>query len=137
LLVSLVFTAAISVIGKYVDAQFPATTMQISGSLVSFFAVAFVFAMMFKWLPDAPVNWRDVWLGATITAALFEFGKLLIGIYIGRQAFDSTYGAAASLVVLLIWVYYSAQILLLGAEFTHLYASRHGPAKVVVELSAV
>src|ERR1700733_3964489 len=125
LLVSLVFTAALSVIGKYVDAQFPATTLQISGSLVSFVAVTFVFAMMFKWLPDAPVDWRDVWLGAAITAALFELGKFLIGIYIGRQAFDSTYGAAASLVVLLIWVYYSAQILLMGAEFTHVYASRY------------
>lgn len=125
LLVSLVFTAALSVVGKYADAQFPATTLQISGSLISFVAVTCVFAMMFKWLPDAPVDWRDVWLGATITAALFECGKLVIGIYIGRQAFESTYGAAASLVVLLIWVYYSAQILLVGAEFTHVYASRY------------
>ena len=129
LLVSLVFTAALSVVGKYVDAQFPETTLQISGSLISFVAVTFVFAMMFKWLPDVRVDWRDVWLGATITAALFELGKLLIGIYIGRQAFDSTYGAAASLVVLLIWIYYSAQILLFGAEFTHVYASRHRHAK--------
>jgi membrane protein len=129
LLVSLVFTAALSVIGKYVDAEFPATTLQISGSLISFLAVTFVFAMMFKWLPDAQVDWRDVWLGAAITAALFELGKLLIGVYIGTQAFDSTYGAAASLVVLLIWVYYSAQILLLGAEFTHVYASRYRQAQ--------
>jgi membrane protein len=129
LLVSLVFTATFSVIGKYVDTQFPATTLQFSGSLISFVAVTFVFAMMFKWLPDVQINWRDVWLGAAITAALFELGKLLIGIYIGRQAFDSTYGAAASLVVLLIWIYYSAQIFLLGAEFTHVYASRHHRAK--------
>jgi membrane protein len=127
LLVSLIFTAALSVIGKYIDTQFPATALQISGSLVSFVAVTFIFAMMFKWLPDVQVDWRDVWLGAAITGALFELGKLLIGIYIGRQAFDSTYGAAASLVVLLIWVYYSAQILLLGAEFTHAYANRHRP----------
>jgi membrane protein len=136
LLVSLVFTAALSVVGKYVDAQFPATTLQISGSLVSFAAVTSVFAMMFKWLPDAPVDWRDVWLGAAITAALFELGKLLIGVYIGTQAFDSTYGAAASLVVLLIWVYYSAQILLLGAEFTHLYARGYRPTKMAAELRA-
>ena len=101
--------------------------MQISGSLVSFVAVTFIFAMMFKWLPDAQVDWRDVWLGAAITAAVFELGKLLIGIYIGRQAFDSTYGAAGSFVVLLIWVYYSAQLLLLGAEFTHVYASCYCP----------
>jgi len=119
----LVFTAALSVVGKYVDDQFPATTLQISGSLVSFVAVTFIFAMMFKCLPDVKVDWRDVGLGAAITAALFELGKLLIGIYIGRQALDSTYGAAASLVVLLIWIYYSAQILLLGAEFTHVYPS--------------
>lgn len=83
--------------------------------------------MMFKWLPDAQVDWRDVWLGAAITAAVFELGKLLIGIYIGRQAFNSTYGAAGSFVVLLIWVYYSAQLLLLGAEFTHVYASCYCP----------
>jgi membrane protein len=96
--------------------------MQVAGSVVSFAAIGLLFAMMFKWLPDTPVEWRDVWLGAAITAALFEIGKFLIGIYIGRQAFDSTYGAAASLVVLLIWVYYSSQIVLLGAEFTHIYA---------------
>jgi membrane protein len=71
------------------------------------------------------VEWRDVWLGAVITAALFELGKLVIGIYVGKLALASTYGAAASLVILLIWVYYSAQIVLLGAEFTHCYASRY------------
>jgi len=98
--------------------------MQIVGSLVSFSVITLLFAMMFKWLPDTPVWWRDVWLGAVITAALFEIGKLLIGIYIGKESLDSTYGAAASLVVLLIWVYYSSQIVLLGAEFTHAYATR-------------
>jgi membrane protein len=80
--------------------------------------------MMFKWLPDTYVAWRDVWLGAAVTAALFEIGKLLIGLYIGKQALESTYGAAASLVVLLIWVYYSSQLVLIGAEFTRAYASR-------------
>ena len=133
LLVSLVFTATLSVVGKYVDAQFPAATLQIFGSLISFIAATFVFAMMFKWLPDAQVCWSDVWLGAAITAALFELGKLLIGIYIGRQAFDSTYGAAASLVVLLIWIYYSAQILLFGAEFTHAYAVRRHETSIVAQ----
>src|SRR5260370_8335722 len=86
-----------------------------------------MFAMMFKWLPDTEVEWRDVWLGAAITAALFELGKLVIGIYVGKLALASTYGAAASLVILLIWVYYSAQIVLLGAEFTHCYANRYRP----------
>ena len=82
--------------------------------------------MMFKWLPDAEVEWRDVWIGAVVTAVLFEAGKFFIGLYIGKQGLESTFGAAASLVVLLIWVYYSSQIVLLGAEFTHTYAERHG-----------
>ena len=78
------------------------------------------------WLPrsDTYVAWRDVWPGAAVTAALFEIGKLLIGLYIGKQALESTYGAAASLVVLLIWVYYSSQLVLMGAEFTRAYAQR-------------
>jgi membrane protein len=125
LLVSLLFTTALTAAGTYFGAKIlPVTAIQIAGSLISFAAICLMFAMMFKLLPDADVDWRDVWLGAAITAALFEIGKLLIGLYIGRQAFDSTYGAAASLVVLLIWVYYSSQIVLLGAEFTHVYACR-------------
>lgn len=124
LMVSLLFTAALSAIGKYVNAGVPEVWLQLAGSLTSFIAIAVMFAMMFKWLPDTPVAWREVWLGAAITAALFEIGKLLIGLYIGSQALDSSYGAAASLVVVLIWVYYSAQIVLLGAEFTHIHAIR-------------
>ena len=85
--------------------------------------------MMFKWLPDVEIGWRDVWLGAVFTAALFEIGKFLIGFYIGKQGLESTYGAAASIVVLLIWVYYSAQIVLLGAEFTYAYATQYGSKK--------
>ena len=82
--------------------------------------------MMFKWLPDAEIGWGDVWLGGVVTAALFEVGKFLIGFYIGKQGLESTFGAAASIVVLLVWVYYSAQIVLYGAEFTYVYASRYG-----------
>jgi membrane protein len=82
--------------------------------------------MMFKWLPDAAVDWYDVWLGAIVTAALFELGKSAIGFYIGKQGLESTYGAAASIVVVLIWVYYSAQIVLLGAEITHAFATHQG-----------
>ena len=85
--------------------------------------------MMFKWLPDAKVEWRDVWLGAVLTAALFEVGKFLIGLYIGKQGLESTYGAAASIIVVLIWVYYSAQLVLMGAEFTSVYAHRYGSRK--------
>jgi uncharacterized BrkB/YihY/UPF0761 family membrane protein len=86
--------------------------------------------MMFKWLPDTYVAWRDVWPGAAATAVLFEIGKVLIGLYIGKQALESTYGAAASLVVLLIWVYYSSQLVLIGAEFTCAYAQRRAPGNI-------
>jgi membrane protein len=95
--------------------------------LLSFSIVSLLFAMMFKWLPDTDVAWSDVWLGALVTAALFEIGKVLIGLYIGKQALESTYGAASSIVVVLIWVYYYAQIVLAGAEFTRVYAEHHGP----------
>ena len=129
LLVSLLFTAVISAIGKYFGSYLPEPTFQFLGSVVSFLFITVLFAMMFKWLPDTHVDWRDVWLGAVLTAALFEAGKFLIGYYVGKLALQSTYGAAASLVMLLIWVYYSAQIVLLGAEFTHVYARRHGRHK--------
>ena len=126
LLVSLIFTAALAAIGKFVAPYFPEAAFQIAGSIVSFGFVTILFAMMFKWLPDTAVDWRDVWLGAALTAALFEIGKFLIGFYVGKQALESAYGAATSLVMLLIWVYYSAQIVLFGAEFTHVYAKRRG-----------
>jgi membrane protein len=100
--------------------------LQIAGFLASFAVIAVLFAMMFKWLPDTPIAWRDVWLGAILTAALFEVGKFLIGLYIGKQGLESTYGAAASIVIVLIWVYYSAQLVLMGAEFTNVYARRYG-----------
>ena len=83
-----------------------------------------LFAMLFKWFPDVPVRWRDVWPGALTSALLFQAGKLAIAWYIGSQGLESTYGAAASLVVLLIWVYYTAQIVLFGAEISHAYAHR-------------
>jgi membrane protein len=125
LLISLLFTTGLSTAGQYLGAELPQTALQAAGSLISFAAITGMFAVMFKLLPDTEVEWRDVWLGAAITAALFELGKLLIGIYVGKLALASTYGAAASLVILLIWVYYSSQIVLLGAEFTHCYASRY------------
>jgi membrane protein len=85
--------------------------------------------MMFKWLPDTDVAWGDVWPGAIVTAGSFEIGKLLIGLYIGKQGLESTYGAASSIVVVLIWVYYNAQIVLAGAEFTRSYAELYGSKK--------
>jgi membrane protein len=127
LLVLLLLTTALAASGKCLSPHLPEAALQIVGSIASFGVITLLFAMMFKWLPDTPVRWRDVWLGAAIMAALFEIGKLLIGLYIGKQALESTYGAAASLVVLLIWIYYSSQIVLMGAEFTHVYASHRVP----------
>jgi membrane protein len=92
--------------------------------------------MMFKWLPDVSVSWHDVWLGAAITALLFELGKLAIGFYIGKQGLESTFGAAASIIVVLIWVYYSSQIILMGAEVTHAFAKRNEPEKIGAEAEA-
>jgi membrane protein len=103
-------TAALSAAGKYVAPYLSEATLQIASFLVSFAVISLLFAMMFKWLPDTPIEWHDVWLGAILTAALFEVGKFLIGLYIGKQGLESTYGAAASIVVVLIWVYYSAQL---------------------------
>jgi membrane protein len=124
LLTSMLLTAALSAAGKYVAAY-----LQVAGFAASFAVISLLFAMMFKWLPDTKVEWRDVWLGAVLTAALFEVGKFLIGLYIGKQGLESTYGAAASILVVLIWVYYSAQLVLMGAEFTSVYAHRHGSRK--------
>jgi membrane protein len=126
LMVSMVMTAGLAAFGKHVGSMFPEVALQAAAFGVSFAVIALLFALMFKWMPDAPVQWRDVWLGAVATAALFEVGKFLIGLYIGKQGLESTYGAASSLVVVLIWVYYSAQIVLLGAEFTHSQAKLAG-----------
>ena len=93
---------------------------------VSFVVITLLFAMMYKYLPDAKIAWQDVWLGATITAVLFTIGKFAIGLYLGHSSMASSYGVAGSFVVLLVWVYYSAQILFLGAEFTQVHASERG-----------
>jgi hypothetical protein len=97
----------------------PEALLQAASFAASFAVISLLFALMFKWLPDVSVTWRAVWLGAIGTAALFEIGKYVIAFYIGKQGLESKYGAAASVVIVLIWVYYSAQIVLLGAEFTH------------------
>jgi membrane protein len=99
---------------------------QFSNTAISFIITMVLFAMIYKYLPDVRIKWDDVFIGATITAALFSTGKFLIGLYLGRTAIGSTYGAAGSFVVLLIWIYYSALICFLGAEFTQVYARRYG-----------
>jgi membrane protein len=128
LLVSLLLTAGIAALGKLYASSVPEGLLQPIGFVASFFVVALLFALMFKYLPDAEVGWRDVWLGAVVTAMLFEVGKFLIGLYIGKQGLESSFGAAASLVVVLIWVYYSAQIVLMGAEFTRAHALENEPS---------
>ena len=85
-----------------------------------------LFAMLFRYLPDAKIAWRDVWTGAALTAILFVIGKFLLGLYLGSGAAGSAYGAASSLITLLLWIFYSAQILLFGAEFTTVYANVYG-----------
>ncbi len=125
LLVSLLVSAALAAAGKYAATYLPEGALHVVSMLISFVVVTALFAMMFKWLPDVSVGWRDVWLGALLTALFFEIGKAAIGFYIGKQGLESTYGAAASIVVVLIWVYYTSQIILMGAEVTHSYAKHN------------
>jgi membrane protein len=126
LLTSMIVTAAVAAFAHYASAYVQEWMLHLVSTLVSFAVIGLLFAMMFKWLPDAAVDWTDVWLGAIVTAMLFELGKSAIGFYIGKQGLESTYGAAASIVVVLIWVYYSAQIVLMGAEITHAFAIHQG-----------
>jgi membrane protein len=127
LLVSLVISAAISAAGAYLDSRFGSPIVWQGVNLViSLAVVTLLFAMIFKLLPDVRIRWRDVWVGAAVTAVLFTAGKFLIGMYIGRGSFTSIYGAAGSLVLILAWVYYSSLILFFGAEFTQVYANRYG-----------
>jgi membrane protein len=129
LLVSLVISALISGLQNYMNHWLPGVpwVWQMANTVSSFFVVAVLFAAIYKFLPDVVISWKDVWIGAAVTALLFSAGKYLIGIYLGRTATASAFGAAGSLVILLFWVYYSALISFLGAEFTQVYARRYGP----------
>lgn len=128
LLVSLVVTALLAGINGRAAGWLPGTDVlaEVLAFGLNFALTAALFAMMFKWLPEARLAWRDVWAGAAVTAALFSVGRYLIGLYLGRAAVGSTYGAAGAFVVLLVWIYYSAQILLFGAALTFVYAQRFG-----------
>jgi membrane protein len=119
LMVSLITSAAVSALGEWWG-------LHVIDVVLSFALTTLLFAMIYKIIPRVRVAWRDVWIGAAVTAALFAVGKWLIGLYIGRSSVSSAFGAAGSLVVLMLWVYYSAQIFLLGAEFTRFYAEEHG-----------
>jgi len=131
LLVSLAINTALAAAGSLLrgDAAQTAVLWMAVTFVVTLAIETGLFSLMFKVLPDTEVAWADVWIGAMVTAALFELGKLVVGIYLGQAGIASAYGAAGSLVVVLVWVYYSAQLLFLGAEFTHVYARRHGRAR--------
>ncbi len=128
LIVSLAVSAGLTALGHRLDALLPfgEAIMSALNTVISFVLIALLFAALYKVLPDRELQWRDVAVGAAVTAFLFVVGKSLIGWYIGSSAVGSTYGAAGSLIVLLLWVYYSVQIFLLGAEFTKVFANRHG-----------
>ncbi|MFZ5476963.1 MAG: YihY/virulence factor BrkB family protein [Myxococcota bacterium] len=128
LLVSLVMSALLSGVGGLLEQwlDVPAVALQLANQGISLAVVTLLFALVYKFLPDAKIAWGDVWVGAAATAAMFTLGKFAIGTYLGNSSVASAYGAAGSLVVLLVWVYYSAQIVLFGAEFTQVYARRRG-----------
>jgi membrane protein len=128
LVVSLAVNAALAALGASFRNYLPteAWILHLANFVISFVVITFLFALIYKVVPDIYISWGDVALGAAITSLLFTIGKSLIGLYLGKAGFGSTYGAAGSLAILLIWVYYSAQIFFLGAEFTHVYAEKYG-----------
>lgn len=128
LLVSLVISAGLSAISEYLGRipLFSELMLQILNLIISLGLITLLFAMIFKFIPDIEIRWRNVWLGAALTAILFTIGKTLIGIYLGQAEVGSNFGAAGSLAVLMIWIYYSSQILFLGAEFTQVFTKRSG-----------
>ena len=140
LMVSLVTSAGLAAMGRWWDSRVGEWFFLaiVANAMVDFVLAAVMFALIYKVMPRVHVQWRDVWIGSIFTALLFTVGKILIGLYVGRSGVTSVFGAAGSLVVVLLWVYYSAQIFLLGAEFTWVYAnafgsrrtttSRHNPA---------
>ena len=133
LLVSMILSAVLSAVTAYFGYLLPDTSFwHIADLVVSFGAATLLFALLFRYVPDERVTWRDVWIGAVMTALLFDIGKVLIGFYIGRSSIGSVFGAAGSGVVILAWVYYSSQLIFLGAEFTQLYA-KHRRLTTVVE----
>jgi len=128
LLVSLALSASVTLLGTYVADILPLSAVLLEGVnfLASLAITTMLFASIYKVLPDVDIRWSDVWFGAAATAAMFTLGKSLIGIYLGRTVVGSAYGAAGSLVVLLLWIYYSSLILFFGAELTQVYARSHG-----------
>jgi membrane protein len=139
LLVSLILSSVLAAVNTFLAdwlSESSVMVLQVVNFVVSFGVITLLFAMIYKILPDVKLNWSDVWVGAAVTALLFSIGKSVLGIYLGRQTFGSTYGAAGSLMIILLWVYYSAQILLFGAEFTQVYAKRFG-GQIIPDKNAI
>ena len=124
LVVSLAASAALAALSDMIGTE--GIIMQAVGTIVSLAIMSLFFAAIYRYLPDADVRWRDVWLGGLVTALLLELGKLLLGLYLGAKNPGTAFGAASALAVILVWIYYSAMLVLLGAEFTQQYAARHG-----------
>jgi len=140
LLVSLILSALLALVTDYLSHLLPGAGIvwQLFDTVFSFSLITFLFAAIFKIVPDVDIHWRDVWLGAVFTAALFVIGKTAIAYYLGRSGVESAYGAAGSVLVLLAWVYYSSQILFFGAEFTKLHAEeRRASVKPIQGVDAV
>jgi membrane protein len=129
LLVSLVVSTVLAAVGKFFGAflPIPSPVLAVFNFLVSYIGVAVLFGLIFRFVPEAKVRWQNVWLGALATAMFFTIGKTLIGLYLGKASIGSTYGAAGSVIVVIVWVYYSAQIFFFGAEFTHAYTEHRMP----------
>ena len=141
LLVSLVLSAGLTALISFFGNVLPGIDFlwQLANFVLSFVITTLLFGLMYKFLPDVKIAWSDVWIGAALTAVLFSIGRYLLGLYLGNGSFGSAYGAAGSLVIILAWVYYAAQILFFGAEFTQVYARKYGsqivPAKNAVPLT--
>jgi len=139
LMVSLIINSIIyltyNFLGDYFDIILPAS--EAVNIISSFIVITLLFAMIFKYLPDAIISWKYVWLGAVITSVLFSIGKYFIGLYLGNSSYGSTYGAAASVVILFIWIYYSGIILYLGAEFTQIFRRRYSKAELQPDTDGV
>jgi membrane protein len=129
LLVSLVVSTVLAAIGKFFGGLLPVPSplVAVFNFFLSYLGVAVLFGLIFRLVPEAKVRWRNVWLGALVTALFFSIGKTLIGLYLGKSSVGSAYGAAGSVIVVIVWVYYSAQIFFFGAEFTHAYTERRSP----------
>mgnify|MGYP002777906972 CR=1 FL=1 len=141
LLVSLVLSAGLSGFVNFLGSLLPGigALLQLANFVLSFAVTTVLFGLIYKVLPDVKIAWSDVWSGAIVTALLFSIGRFALGLYLGNSSFGSTYGAAGSVVIILVWVYYAAQILFFGAEFTQVYARRYGsrivPAKNAMPLT--